>query len=375
MPDGMLRTLAAHDRAPVIARRVSRRFSRRGHREQLLGVRDAQIGVGQTGQHPGQLAGPLGVLDHADAAGGDRAAGVLGHHQVPVGERGHLRQVGDHEHLVVAGQPGQPPADLHRRLAADPGVDLVEDQRRRAAGAGEDHLDGEHHPGQLAAGGALLQRQRRRARVGEQPQLDLVGAVRARRRRSTPATARVGSPPAGRLGRDRHLDPGVRHRQPGQLDGHLARRTGRPPRARAADSRPASSATSAASRCRSRSSSSSSSSEVSSSASRARARSAQAITPSTSSAYLRVSAAQRGPPLVDRLQPGRVGVERCRGSGDSSADDVADQGGRLVEPGGQLAQRRGRRRTAPPGCAGRCRAGSVASGASSAPSPPPATAW
>src|SRR5690606_13667345 len=49
--------------------------------EQLLGVRDAEVGVGQPGQHPGQLPGAVGVLHHAYAAGGDRPAGVLRHHQ------------------------------------------------------------------------------------------------------------------------------------------------------------------------------------------------------------------------------------------------------------------------------------------------------
>ena len=44
--------------------------------------------------------------------------------------------------------------DLDGRPAADPGVDLVEDERRHGVGAGEDHLDREHHPGELAAGRA-----------------------------------------------------------------------------------------------------------------------------------------------------------------------------------------------------------------------------
>ena len=68
-----------------------------------------------------------------------------------VGERRDLRQVGDHDHLGQPGQPGQAPADLHRRPAADAGVDLIEHERRHRVGPGEDHLDGQHHPGQLAA--------------------------------------------------------------------------------------------------------------------------------------------------------------------------------------------------------------------------------
>ena len=48
------------------------------------------------------------------------------HHQVHVGVGRDLRQVRHHDDLVGARQPGQPPPDLHRRPAADAGVDLVE---------------------------------------------------------------------------------------------------------------------------------------------------------------------------------------------------------------------------------------------------------
>jgi len=137
---------------------------------------------------------------------------------VPVGERGHLGQVGHHEHLVGPGQPGQPATDLHRRPAAHARVDLVEHQRRRATGAGEHHLDGQHHPGQLAPGGALLQRQRRSARVGQQLQLDLVGTVGGDAGLGTGDDQRRVTPPGG-PGGDRDLYPRVRHGQPDQLDG------------------------------------------------------------------------------------------------------------------------------------------------------------
>ncbi len=111
----------------------------------------AVLGVLQAAQHPGQLADPGALVQPHHAAGGDQAVVGLLHHQVVVRERGHLRQVGDHDHLRGAGQPGQPPADLHRGLAADPGVYLVEDERRHRVGTGEDHLDGQHDAGQLAA--------------------------------------------------------------------------------------------------------------------------------------------------------------------------------------------------------------------------------
>ena len=99
------------------------------------------------------------------AAAGHPAARRLVHHQVPVGEGRHLRQVGHDDHLVAARQPGQPAADLHRRPAADTGVHLVEDHRRHRIRVRQNHFERQHHPGQLAAGRALVHRQRRGPRM------------------------------------------------------------------------------------------------------------------------------------------------------------------------------------------------------------------
>ena len=55
---------------------------------------------------------------------------VLDDREVAVGERGDLRQVGDADDLAAAGELAQLLADRARGLAADAGVDLVEDQRR-----------------------------------------------------------------------------------------------------------------------------------------------------------------------------------------------------------------------------------------------------
>ena len=85
-------------------------------------------------------------------------------------------QVGDHQHLGALRELGQPAADLDGGAAADAGVDLVEDERRDRAGAGQGHLERQHHPGQLAAGGALVQRPGLGAGVGGEQQLDLVDA-------------------------------------------------------------------------------------------------------------------------------------------------------------------------------------------------------
>ena len=62
--------------------------------EQFLRVGDAEVGVGQAGEHPGQLAGPFDVPHHAHTADRHRTGRVLVHHEMVVGERGDLRQVG-----------------------------------------------------------------------------------------------------------------------------------------------------------------------------------------------------------------------------------------------------------------------------------------
>ena len=88
---------------------------------------------------------------------------LLGHHQVVVGAGGHLRQVGDGQHLAVAAQLLHQPADGFGHGAADAGIDLVEDQRlRRAQLAGGDG-DGQRDARQLAARGHLAHRPRRAA--------------------------------------------------------------------------------------------------------------------------------------------------------------------------------------------------------------------
>ena len=61
--------------------------------------------------------------------------------EVAVGERRDLRQVRDRDHLRALGEPLQRPADGVRRLAADAGVDLVEDQRLAARDRGDRERD------------------------------------------------------------------------------------------------------------------------------------------------------------------------------------------------------------------------------------------
>ena len=57
------------------------------------------------------------------------AGDVLLEPEVDVGQRGDLGQVGDAEDLAALAERPQPLADDARGVAADAGVDLVEDQR------------------------------------------------------------------------------------------------------------------------------------------------------------------------------------------------------------------------------------------------------
>jgi hypothetical protein len=96
---------------------------------------------------------------------------------------------------------------------ADAGVDLVEHHDRHGVAAGEHDLHRQHHPGQLAAGGAAVQGPRRGARVRGEQQLDVVDALRPG---GQPPP--VDRQPVGLLARgDRGGDLGVRHGQVGQL--------------------------------------------------------------------------------------------------------------------------------------------------------------
>ena len=118
--------------------------------------------------------------------------------EVGCGHRGHLGQVGDAEHLPLLAERAQPLADRPRGVAADAGVDLVEDVGRRAARRPLARQR-EHHPRELAAGGRVAERRDRHPRVGRDAEgrpapgpapRSPPGAARARPRalrRSSPA--------------------------------------------------------------------------------------------------------------------------------------------------------------------------------------------
>ena len=143
-------------------------------------MRLAELGVLQAGQHAGQLADPASwsrritlvlVIEPSPDLATTR---WLSANAATCG-----RWVTTMTWASLASLASRRPIST-AALPPTPGVHLVEDERRDRVGAGEHHLDREHHPGQLAAGGALVQRQGGRARVRGEPDLHVVGAVRAR---------------------------------------------------------------------------------------------------------------------------------------------------------------------------------------------------
>ena len=66
-----------------------------------------ELRILQAGQHARQLADPAGPVQADHAAGRDQAVARLGHDQVVVGERRHLRQVRHHDHLGQPREPGE----------------------------------------------------------------------------------------------------------------------------------------------------------------------------------------------------------------------------------------------------------------------------
>ena len=210
----------------------------------------------------------------------------------------------------VRREPGQPAADLDRGPAADARVDLVEHHRRHRVGAGEHHLDGEHHPGQLTAGRALVHRRGAAPGCAEQQQLDLVDAVGARRQRAAAdGRARRSRRRCG-IGRDLDLQPGIGMASPAS-SAVTASASLSAASVRAAVSSRRACPTSSAASCLPLGGQLGERvvGAVELGQPARGPRSAQASTPSTSAPYLRVSALQRGLPVVHGGQPRRVGVE------------------------------------------------------------------
>ena len=149
----------------------------------------------------GELALPLRAVEADDLGHGPALALALRDPVVRVGVGGDLGQVGHAQDLVLAGERPQAAPDRVRAPPADAGVDLVEHERRRGVDLGEDLLDRERDPRQLAARGDPRERPGRLAGVRAELEHDGVDArarrTRPRRRRPRPR-GRRGRPGAAR---------------------------------------------------------------------------------------------------------------------------------------------------------------------------------
>ena len=61
---------------------------------------------------------------------------------MPVGESGHLSEMGDNNHLRLICQPGQPAANLDSHGSSHPGVHFVENVGVAGIGIGQHYLKG-----------------------------------------------------------------------------------------------------------------------------------------------------------------------------------------------------------------------------------------
>ena len=130
-------------RLAAACRRGLRRF------EQLGGVPARRVRA-EAGEHPRQLGDPRVAVDGRRARDRPAAELALRHRDLGVGVRRDLGEVRHAQDLVAPGQLGEVAADRHAGLAADAGVDLVEDQRR---GRLRQHQpERQHRPRELAAG-------------------------------------------------------------------------------------------------------------------------------------------------------------------------------------------------------------------------------
>src|SRR5439155_10412852 len=130
-------------------------------------------------EHPGQLRHALGRRERPGRGRGPSRVYALRDRDVMLGARRDQRQMRDAEHLPRPAELRELAADGLGHGAADPGVDLVEDERRAALLGGGQGLQGEHDPRQLAARGDAGERARLLTGVRREEELDLVPALRA----------------------------------------------------------------------------------------------------------------------------------------------------------------------------------------------------
>jgi len=156
--------------------------------------RRRHVGVAQ---HAGQLTPSRLSTRHLDVARGHATRRSLRHHQMVIGVRGDLRQVGDHERLTLPCRRHdvlERFPDARSRFAPDALIHLVEHEGRHGVVGRQHDLQREHQARQLAARGDP----RERPGIETQVQLNLEhdvlrteGAVRS-------ARLQMGDEPASR---------------------------------------------------------------------------------------------------------------------------------------------------------------------------------
>ena len=132
-----------------------------------------------------------------------RVAGHLLDAEVAIGEARDLRQVRDRDHLRPPGEAAERLADRVCGLAADAGVDLVEDHRLAAADRGDRKGDAR----ELAAGRRLGTGPNGRPPFGRTEKTASSAPAGPGRPRARRAELALAEPDAAELGRDRLREP------------------------------------------------------------------------------------------------------------------------------------------------------------------------
>src|SRR5439155_5298183 len=142
-----------------------------GRREQLARVAARGLVVALAAQHAHDLGDELVAVDPLDRRLRALAPGLLDDPEVRVGHRRNLRQVCDADELALGSQLAKLLPHRPGGVAADAGVDLVEDHRASAA-PGPEAGEREHDPRELAARCGIAERRRGNPRVGRHQELD-----------------------------------------------------------------------------------------------------------------------------------------------------------------------------------------------------------
>lgn len=138
------------------------------------------FGGGATTEHATELGNLTGGIEEDDVGFGTATLNLLADHIVRGGVGGNRREVGDAQDLMVARDATHLLADGMRGLAADVGVDFIEDQDGHLVLGRQDGLERKHDAGELATRRDGAQRARGFTRIGSEQELALVEAGRSR---------------------------------------------------------------------------------------------------------------------------------------------------------------------------------------------------